>query len=143
MAALVLRPQVAAFLELVSSHGGPDLRFEEIEVAPGIHATFVDAGHILGSAIIRLRASDADDEPEIRSRPPFVPVVGEDGWPIEERGVSPTVPGLYFLGLLWQYTRGSALLGWVKDDAQFIAGRIDAFARRRATSRPDEPARTR
>ena len=28
---------------------------EEIEVAPGIHATFLDAGHILGSAIIRLR----------------------------------------------------------------------------------------
>ena len=27
----------------------------EIEVAPGIHATFLDAGHILGSAIIRLR----------------------------------------------------------------------------------------
>ena len=27
---------------------------EEVEVAPGIHATFVDAGHILGSAIIRL-----------------------------------------------------------------------------------------
>jgi metallo-beta-lactamase family protein len=31
---------------------------EEIEVAPGIHATFVDAGHILGSAIIRLRIQD-------------------------------------------------------------------------------------
>jgi len=31
---------------------------EEIEVAPGVHATFVDAGHILGSAIIRLRVQD-------------------------------------------------------------------------------------
>ena len=31
---------------------------EEREVAPGIHATFVDAGHILGSAIIRLRVQD-------------------------------------------------------------------------------------
>ena len=31
---------------------------QEIEVAPGIHATFVDAGHILGSAIIRLRVQD-------------------------------------------------------------------------------------
>jgi Cft2 family RNA processing exonuclease len=28
---------------------------EEREVAPGVHATFLDAGHILGSAIIRLR----------------------------------------------------------------------------------------
>jgi metallo-beta-lactamase family protein len=31
---------------------------EEIEVAPGVYATFVDAGHILGSAIIRLRVQD-------------------------------------------------------------------------------------
>ncbi len=31
---------------------------DEIEVAPGIHATFLDAGHILGSAIIRLRVQD-------------------------------------------------------------------------------------
>jgi len=33
MAKLVLKPQVAVFLELLSSHGGPDLRFEEIEVS--------------------------------------------------------------------------------------------------------------
>ena len=33
---------------------------QEVEVAPGIHATFVDAGHILGSAIIRLRVTDHD-----------------------------------------------------------------------------------
>jgi metallo-beta-lactamase family protein len=31
---------------------------QELEVAPGIHATFLDAGHILGSAIIRLRVTD-------------------------------------------------------------------------------------
>jgi len=33
---------------------------EEIEVAPGVHALFVDAGHILGSAIIRLRVTDEE-----------------------------------------------------------------------------------
>ena len=32
MAKLVLKPQVAAFLEMVSSHGGPELTFEEVEV---------------------------------------------------------------------------------------------------------------
>jgi voltage-gated potassium channel len=32
MAKLVLRPQVAAFLDIVSTSGGPDLLFEEIEV---------------------------------------------------------------------------------------------------------------
>jgi metallo-beta-lactamase family protein len=36
----------------------------EVEVAPGIHATFLDAGHILGSAIIRLRVRDTEDGPE-------------------------------------------------------------------------------
>ncbi len=34
MAKLALKPQVAAFLDLVSTHAGPDLRFEEIEVRP-------------------------------------------------------------------------------------------------------------
>jgi metallo-beta-lactamase family protein len=35
----------------------------EAEVAPGITATFVDAGHILGSAIIELRVSESDGGP--------------------------------------------------------------------------------
>jgi Cft2 family RNA processing exonuclease len=35
---------------------------EEREVAPGVHATFLDAGHILGSAIIRVRVeADPND----------------------------------------------------------------------------------
>jgi hypothetical protein len=38
------------------------------------------------------------------------------------------------LGMPWQFTRGSALLGWVKDDAQFIAQRI---AERAGSARPD------
>ena len=36
----------------------------EEEVAPGIHATYLDAGHILGSAIIRLRVQDVPGGPE-------------------------------------------------------------------------------
>ena len=43
------------------------------------------------------------------------------------RGVS-DIRGLCFLGLSWQHTRGSALLGFVKDDAEFIARRIEATA---------------
>jgi len=35
---------------------------EEREVAPGVWATFLDAGHILGSAIIRLRVQDGGKE---------------------------------------------------------------------------------
>jgi putative flavoprotein involved in K+ transport len=62
-----------------------------------------------------------------------LPVFDELGAVTHRRGVT-DVPGVYFLGLLWQHTRGSALLGWVKDDAQFIAQRIDAFAQNHATS---------
>lgn len=39
------------------------------------------------------------------------------------RGVTPS-PGLYLLGLTWQHTRGSALLGWVGDAAAFLTGQI-------------------
>ncbi|MGZ6643207.1 MAG: flavin-containing monooxygenase [Solirubrobacteraceae bacterium] len=56
-----------------------------------------------------------------------LPVVDDGGQLRHERGVT-EAPGLYFLGLPWQHTRGSALLGWVKDDAQFIAQRIGALA---------------
>ena len=34
------------------------------------------------------------------------------------------MPGLYFLGLSWQYTRGSALLGFVANDAAYLADQI-------------------
>jgi putative flavoprotein involved in K+ transport len=63
-----------------------------------------------------------------------LPVLDSQGQVGHERGVS-AIPGLYFLGLPWQHTRGSALLGWVKDDAEYIARQIAAF-------RPNAPAQT-
>jgi putative flavoprotein involved in K+ transport len=56
-----------------------------------------------------------------------VPVEDEEGRVRHRRGVTDT-KGLYFLGLPWQHTRGSALLGWVKDDAAYIAEHIAAVA---------------
>jgi putative flavoprotein involved in K+ transport len=47
---------------------------------------------------------------------------------IHRRGVT-EVPGLYFLGLSWQRTRGSALLGFVHDDAAYLRDQITAGAR--------------
>jgi putative flavoprotein involved in K+ transport len=52
------------------------------------------------------------------------PIFDPSGRVRHRRGVT-EVPGLYFLGLTWQHTRGSALLGWVADDAAFIAERIE------------------
>jgi metallo-beta-lactamase family protein len=41
-----------------------DVRYgRDVEVAPGITATFMDAGHILGSAIIKLQVREADGGP--------------------------------------------------------------------------------
>lgn len=43
---------------------------------------------------------------------------------VERRGVSP-VPGLFFIGRSWQWTRGSALLHGVGTDAEWLRGRIE------------------
>ncbi|MGZ8693504.1 MAG: flavin-containing monooxygenase [Gaiellaceae bacterium] len=56
-------------------------------------------------------------------------VVGPDSRIRHRRGVT-DVPGLYFVGLSWQHTRGSALIGWVKDDAEYVAKHIAVHAER-------------
>jgi voltage-gated potassium channel len=71
MAKLVLRPQVAAFLDIVSTSGGPELLFEEIEVKE----TCREAGktirelrirEVTGAMIVALRKRDGsfDTTPE-------------------------------------------------------------------------------
>ncbi len=44
----------------------------------------------------------------------------EKNYPINYRGVS-NIEGLYYIGLPWLYTRGSATLGGVQKDAKFIS----------------------
>jgi putative flavoprotein involved in K+ transport len=53
------------------------------------------------------------------------PIFDDAGRLIHQRGITAS-PGLYFIGLPWQYTRGSALLGWVKHDAAYIAQAVEA-----------------
>src|SRR4029079_13538895 len=52
------------------------------------------------------------------------PVVGDDGWAVEERGVSPTVPGLYFLGVPFQFAFSSMLVAGAGRDARYVVDRI-------------------
>jgi putative flavoprotein involved in K+ transport len=68
--------------------------------------------------------------------------VVRDGKVIHWRGAT-GVSGLYFLGLSWQNTRGSALLGFVHDTAAYLAGRIttNAGATQATAARP-APQRT-
>jgi putative flavoprotein involved in K+ transport len=51
------------------------------------------------------------------------PVFDEDGYPIQQRGVTPQ-PGLYFVGLPWLHKQKSGLLLGVAEDAAYVAGRI-------------------
>lgn len=57
-----------------------------------------------------------------------LPVFDEQGRVVHRRGVTGS-PGLYFLGLSWQHTRGSALIGFVGQDAKYIAEAINTFHR--------------
>jgi putative flavoprotein involved in K+ transport len=52
-----------------------------------------------------------------------VPGVVDNGEVLHRRGIT-EVPGLSFIGLPWQHTRGSALLGFVKHDAAWLVDRI-------------------
>ncbi len=53
------------------------------------------------------------------------PVVDEHGRPIHLRGVSP-VPGIYFLGFPWLYTRKSGIIYGIEEDAGHIGEAIAA-----------------
>ncbi len=66
-----------------------------------------------------------------------LPILGEDGRLRHRRGVT-DVPGIYFLGLTWQHTRGSALIGFIKDDAEFVAEKLAQYQQ----SNEPVPART-
>jgi putative flavoprotein involved in K+ transport len=58
-----------------------------------------------------------------------LPVVGEDGWPVQSRGISPAAPGLYFVGLPFLYAFASMLVGGVGRDADRVAEHIARDAR--------------
>ena len=57
-----------------------------------------------------------------------LPIVGEDGWPLEMRGVVDEVPGLFFCGLAFQYAFSSMVFPGIGRDAEFLARKIAARA---------------
>ena len=99
---------------------GIELRGRAVEVS-GSEVRFDDDSRLTPGAVIWATGFALDHS--------FVhlPVFGDDGRVVHRRGVT-TAPGLYFLGLPWQHTRGSALLGWVKDDAEYLAHQIATFS---------------
>jgi putative flavoprotein involved in K+ transport len=67
-----------------------------------------------------------------------LPIFSEDGRLRHRRGVT-DVPGLYFIGLTWQHTRGSALIGFIKDDAEFIAEKIGEYQQSKGPAQTGTP----
>ncbi|MBA2956165.1 SidA/IucD/PvdA family monooxygenase [Nocardioides sp. MAH-18] len=107
-----------------------DLREAGVDIRPRLIAanddevTFADGSRSLPATVVWATGFRPDyswiDIPD---------VVTEQGVD-HERGITP-VQGLTFIGLPWQHTRGSALLGFVRHDAAWLARRIIAAANHR------------
>lgn len=64
-----------------------------------------------------------------------MPVLGEDGWPLERRGVVASAPGLYFCGLAFQSSFRSMLIGGAGGDAEYVARHLMSRSRLRDRQR--------
>lgn len=59
-----------------------------------------------------------------------LPVIGEDGWPVEYRGVVDREPGLFFCGLSFQYAMSSMVFPGIDRDSDHVAAHVDKRMRR-------------
>ena len=116
-------------------HSGVTLR-KRLASAAGRRAVFDDGSEQDIDAIVWATGYRSDfswiDIPTIKD---------ESGGIIHRRGVT-DAPGLFFIGLTWQHTRGSALIGFVGDDAAFIADRIGSQLGNRTGLVQMDPDRT-
>jgi putative flavoprotein involved in K+ transport len=67
-----------------------------------------------------------------------VPAFGEGGEPLHERGVVPSAPGLYFVGLVFQHAATSDVIPGVGRDAAYVAAHL---AKTAGTAQRDAPSR--
>jgi putative flavoprotein involved in K+ transport len=124
-----MRPKIRA-------HGGPLLRFKRADLeAAGVERTTaraagvrdgkpeLDDGTVVDVANVIWCTGFKQDFRWID-----VPVIGQDGWPEEERGVIESAPGLYFAGLAFQYSFSSMLILGAGRDAEHVAKHIAGHA---------------
>jgi putative flavoprotein involved in K+ transport len=67
-----------------------------------------------------------------------LPIFGEDGELVHERGVVESEPGLYFVGLVFQYSAGSDVIPGVPRDARYVVTRL--IERERSGAAPETVA---
>jgi putative flavoprotein involved in K+ transport len=123
----------------VRVHGGPLLRVKRADLARagvefvarvvGAHAgdPVVEGGRVLDVATVVWCTGFRQDFSWID-----VPVFGPDGWPLERRGVVAAAPGLYFVGLAFQYAFASMLVGGAGRDAEYVVRHIMSSPARRS-----------
>ena len=116
----------------VKNGGGPLLRWRKPELkAAGVELTdartigvadgkpVLADGRVLDVANVLWCTGFWSDYSWIR--PPIK--IDETGWPVQYRGVS-SVPGLYFMGVLFQYSFTSMLIHGVGRDAEYVVDRV-------------------
>jgi putative flavoprotein involved in K+ transport len=132
----------------VRAHGGPLLRVK----LPDLDSAGVQYVSARTGARDGLPALDDGRALDVTNiiwctgfRPDFswihLPVTGSDGWPRQDRGIAADAPGLYFLGMLFQYAFSSMLVGGVGRDAEYVARHIARHPAARSAAQPSaEPA---
>jgi putative flavoprotein involved in K+ transport len=118
----------------IRAHGGPLLRFKRADLeAAGVKRTTaratgvrdgkpeLDDGTVLDVANVIWCTGFKQDFTWIDP-----PVIAEDGWPHEERGVVASARGLYFTGLAFQSGFTSMLILGAGRDAEYVAKQIAA-----------------
>jgi putative flavoprotein involved in K+ transport len=117
---------------VIQQHGGPLERIRKGELeAVGVRRVVgrtvgvsagrpqLDDGQVLDVRNVVWATGFRHEYPWIR-----LPVIGPDGWPMHDRGVVTSQPGLYFVGLPFQYAFTSSLIGGVGRDAGYVVDRL-------------------
>jgi len=133
----------------VRAHGGPLIRFKKSDLARvGVELTgqrtegvrdgqpVLADGRVLDVANVVWCTGFQQDFSWIDR-----PVLDEDGWPLERRGVVESAPGLYFVGLAFQFAFSSMLVGGAGRDAAYVVKHLvgRTTARRVARDGRTEP----
>jgi putative flavoprotein involved in K+ transport len=139
----------------IRAHGGPLLRIKSADLAAaGVERVFartagvqdgmpmLEDGRVVEVTNVIWCTGFRNDFSWIQ-----LPVVGEDGYPEQDRGVVRSSPGLYFVGLLFLHSFSSMLILGAGRDAERVVkhiasrrsnGRVTARRLRRAQSLTEE-----
>lgn len=133
----------------IRTHGGPLLRIKSADLAAaGVERVFdttvgvqngmprFDNGRVVEVANVIWCTGFRNDFSWIQ-----LPIVGEDGYPEQDRGVVASSPGLYFVGLLFLHSFSSMLILGAGRDAERVVKHIVSKANGRRAVRRMRPPR--